>query len=164
MSIMVQPLQRSEAAVQQILAFEDLYSLLNTTRRATSKGGPMPNPADHSWSPNLAAPLSGLLQFPALLLPGTALGASSSCATASAALPSLISPALPTLNDAIKHIAGAKNWWQVALGVAGTLGAGLLLLERVNPLGSALGEKADGGLAAMETPPAGAALADAAWR
>lgn len=83
----------------------------------------MPALTDRAWSPYLAGALLGLLQIPAFLLIGTALGASSSFVTVSATLASLVDPAIQQIDYAAKHLAGAKNWWQVALVVGIALGA-----------------------------------------
>ncbi len=83
----------------------------------------MPALADRAWSPYLAGALLGLLQIPAFLLIGTALGASSSFVTVSATLASFVDPTIREIEYAAKHLAGAKNWWQVALVVGIALGA-----------------------------------------
>ncbi|MCX8101068.1 MAG: YeeE/YedE family protein [Geminicoccaceae bacterium] len=83
----------------------------------------MPALTDRAWSPYLAGALLGLLQIPAFLLIGTALGASSSFVTVSATLASFVDPAIQQIDYAAKHLAGAKNWWQVALVVGIALGA-----------------------------------------
>ena len=76
-----------------------------------------------AWSPYLAGAVIGLLQIPAFLLIGTALGASSSYVTVSATLASLLDPGIEGLAYAAKHLSGAKNWWQVALVAGIALGA-----------------------------------------
>jgi uncharacterized protein len=76
-----------------------------------------------SWSPYAAGILIGLLQIPAFLLIHTALGASSSFVTVSAAVTGLFDPAIAAIPYFKAHIAGAKNWWQVALVVGIALGA-----------------------------------------
>lgn len=83
----------------------------------------MPALTDRAWSPYLAGALLGLLQIPAFLLIGTALGASSSFVTVSATLASFVDPAIQQIEYAAKHLGGAKNWWQVALVVGVALGA-----------------------------------------
>lgn len=83
----------------------------------------MPALTDRAWSPYLAGALLGLLQIPAFLLIGTALGASSSFVTVSATLASFVDPAIQQIEYAAKHLTGAKNWWQVALVVGIALGA-----------------------------------------
>jgi uncharacterized membrane protein YedE/YeeE len=83
----------------------------------------MPRLTDRAWSPYLAGALIGLLQVPAFLLLGTALGASSSYVTVSAALGSLLDPTIAAIDYAAKHLEGAKNWWQVALVGGIALGA-----------------------------------------
>jgi uncharacterized membrane protein YedE/YeeE len=70
---------------------------------------------DRAWSPYLAGALIGLLQVPAFLLLGTALGASSSYVTVSASIAELFDPGIRGLAYASKYLDGAKNWWQVAL-------------------------------------------------
>ena len=49
---------------------------------------------DRAWSPYVVGILIGLLQIPAFLLIGTALGASSSFVTAAANISTVISPAV----------------------------------------------------------------------
>lgn len=83
----------------------------------------MPWLTDRAWSPYLAGALLGLLQIPAFLLIGTALGASSSFVTVGATLASFVDPAIQEIDYAARHLAGAKNWWQVALVVGVALGA-----------------------------------------
>lgn len=78
---------------------------------------------DKAWSPYLTGVLIGLLQVPAFLLIGTALGTSSSYVTVSASLASVLDPGIAALDYAAKHLSGAKNWWQVALVVGIALGA-----------------------------------------
>jgi hypothetical protein len=83
----------------------------------------MPRLHDRAWSPYLVGALIGLLQVPAFLLLGTALGASSSYVTVSATLASFLDPAIAGIDYAARHLAGAKNWWQVALVGGIALGA-----------------------------------------
>ncbi|MCS7268176.1 MAG: YeeE/YedE family protein [Geminicoccaceae bacterium] len=83
----------------------------------------MPAFTDRAWSPYFAGALLGLLQIPAFLLIGTALGASSSFVTVSATLASFVDPAIREIEYAARHLAGAKNWWQVALVIGIALGA-----------------------------------------
>ncbi len=78
---------------------------------------------DRAWSPYLTGALIGLLQVPAFLLLGTALGASSSYVTVSASIAELVDPAIRSLAYAGKYLDGAKNWWQVALVGGIALGA-----------------------------------------
>lgn len=73
---------------------------------------------EKAWSPYLAGALIGLLQVPAFIFLGTALGASSSYVTVSASLAEFVDPGIRALSYAGKYLDGAKNWWQVAL-VAG---------------------------------------------
>lgn len=79
--------------------------------------------SDRAWSPYLAGALIGLLQLPAFLLLGTALGASSSYVTVSVSLAQVVDPAIRELAYAAKYLDGAKNWWQVALVAGIALGA-----------------------------------------
>lgn len=79
--------------------------------------------SDRAWSPYLAGALIGLLQVPAFLLLGTALGASSSYVTVSASVAEFVDPAIRELAYAGKYLDGAKNWWQVALVAGIALGA-----------------------------------------
>lgn len=83
----------------------------------------MPRLTDRAWSPYLAGALIGLLQIPAFLALGTALGASSSYVTVSATLASFVDPAVAQIRYAAGHLSGAKNWWQVALVLGIALGA-----------------------------------------
>ena len=76
-----------------------------------------------AWSPYLAGALIGLLQIPAFLLIGTALGASSSYVTVSTTIAEWFDPGITNIEYAAKHLSGAKNWWQVALVVGIALGA-----------------------------------------
>jgi uncharacterized membrane protein YedE/YeeE len=83
-----------------------------------------------AWSPYAAGILIGLLQVPAFLLINTALGASSSYVTLAGNLAALIDPGAAKIDYIAKHLAGAKNWWQVALVVGVALGA--LLSSRLS--------------------------------
>lgn len=83
-----------------------------------------------AWSPYVAGVVIGLLQIPAFLAIGTALGASSSYVTLSASLAGLVDPDVGALAYAAKHLSGAKNWWQVAL-VAG-IAVGALVSSRLS--------------------------------
>jgi len=76
---------------------------------------------DKAWSPYAAGILIGLLQIPAFMLLGTALGASSSYVTVVATALSAVDPSVLQFDYAARHLSGAKNWWQVAMmfGVAG---------------------------------------------
>jgi uncharacterized membrane protein YedE/YeeE len=78
---------------------------------------------DKSWSPYLTGAVIGLLQVPAFLLVGTALGTSSSYVTVSASLAQVFDAGIASLDYAARHLSGAKNWWQVALVVGIALGA-----------------------------------------
>lgn len=76
-----------------------------------------------AWSPYLAGVIIGLLQIPAFVLVGTALGASSSYVTVAGVLAGFVDPAINEIQYVAKHLDGAKNWWQVALVVGIALGA-----------------------------------------
>jgi uncharacterized membrane protein YedE/YeeE len=78
---------------------------------------------EKAWSPYLAGVLIGLLQIPAFLLLGTALGASSSYVTVAATAASVVDPGIQAMEYAAKHLAGPKNWWQVALVLGIAAGA-----------------------------------------
>jgi uncharacterized membrane protein YedE/YeeE len=80
---------------------------------------------EKAWSPYVAGTLIGLLQVPAFLLIGTALGASSSYVTVSATIAGWFDPGISEIAYATRHLSGAKNWWQVAL--AGGIALGALL-------------------------------------
>ncbi|GAB4183162.1 MAG: YeeE/YedE thiosulfate transporter family protein [Thalassobaculales bacterium] len=83
-----------------------------------------------AWSPYAAGVLIGLLQIPAFLLMGTALGTSSSYVTVGVSLAQQLDPAITGIDYAARHLAGAKNWWQVAL-LAG-IAAGAWLSSRLS--------------------------------
>lgn len=85
----------------------------------------MPRLTDKAWSPYLAGAAIGLLQIPAFLLLGTALGASSSYVSVAAALAETFDPGIRGIRYAVAHLEGAKAWWQVAL-VAGIAFGALL--------------------------------------
>jgi hypothetical protein len=57
----------------------------------------------------LAGTLIGLLQIPALIFLGTALGASSSYVTISASVAEFFDPGIRALRYAAGHLDGAKN-------------------------------------------------------
>lgn len=79
--------------------------------------------SSRAWSPYAAGIIVGLLQIPAFLLIGTALGTSSSYVTVSATLAQFLDPSIAQIDYAAKHLNGAKNWWQVAMVVGIALGA-----------------------------------------
>jgi len=83
----------------------------------------MPSLTARSWSPYVAGIVIGLLQIPAFLFMGTALGTSSSYVTISASIAQVFDPSIATLKYAAGHLSGAKNWWQVALIAGIALGA-----------------------------------------
>ncbi len=68
-----------------------------------------------AWSPYAAGILIGLLQIPAFLFLGTALGASSSYVTVMGWALSALDPSIAAYDYVAKHLNGAKNWWQVAM-------------------------------------------------
>lgn len=68
-----------------------------------------------TWSPYAAGILIGLLQIPAFLLVGTALGVSSSFVTVAASLLSFVDSTALAIPYFKSHVASAKDWWQVAL-------------------------------------------------
>jgi uncharacterized membrane protein YedE/YeeE len=76
-----------------------------------------------AWSPYAAGVVIGLLQIPTFLLMGTALGASSSFVTVGAHLAALVDPQVAQIKYFASHMAGAKNWWQVAVVVGIAIGA-----------------------------------------
>lgn len=78
---------------------------------------------ERAWSPYVAGTVIGLLQIPAFLLLGTALGASSSYVTVAGTLAAVVDPAIQQIDYVARHLSGAKNWWQVALVVGIALGA-----------------------------------------
>jgi len=83
----------------------------------------MPSLTSRSWSPYVAGIVIGLLQIPAFLFMGTALGTSSSYVTISASLAQFVDPSIAQIKYAANHMSGAKNWWQVALIGGIVLGA-----------------------------------------
>ena len=92
--------------------------------RATEIGATaMPSLTDRAWSPYLTGVIIGLLQIPAFLLLGTALGTSSSYVTVGGSLAAFIDPGIHSIEYATKHLSGAKNWWQgVRTKVVGSSG------------------------------------------
>jgi uncharacterized protein len=85
---------------------------------------------EKAWSPYVAGVVIGVLQIPAFLLVGTALGASSSYVTVTANAARVVDPGIEALQYAARHLSGAKNWWQVALVVG--IAAGALLSSRLS--------------------------------
>lgn len=83
----------------------------------------MPGLSDKAWSPYVAGVIIGLLQIPTFLLMDTALGASSSFVTIGAHLAALVDPGVAQIKYFASHMAGAKNWWQVAVVVGIAIGA-----------------------------------------
>ena len=76
-----------------------------------------------SWSPYAAGIIIGLLQIPAFVFLGTALGTSSSYVTISASIAQFFDPSIADIKYAANHLTGAKNWWQVALIAGIVIGA-----------------------------------------
>jgi uncharacterized membrane protein YedE/YeeE len=72
-------------------------------------------PKDKAWSPYAAGILIGLLQIPAFLLIGTALGTSSSYVTIAAHIAALADASIGQMDYLAKHMLGAKNLWQLAM-------------------------------------------------
>lgn len=83
----------------------------------------MPSLNDKAWSPYLAGAIIGLLQIPTFLIMDTALGASSSFVTVAAHIAALFDPAVASIKYFASHMAGAKNWWQVAVVSGIAIGA-----------------------------------------
>lgn len=84
----------------------------------------MPSLTDRAWSPYVAGIIIGLLQVPAFLIVGTALGASSAYVTIAASFAAWIDPSILKIGYAANHVAAtAKNWWQVALVIGIAIGA-----------------------------------------
>ncbi len=79
--------------------------------------------SDKAWSPYVAGVVIGLLQIPAFLLINTALGTSSSYVTLAGTMASFVDPGITQIDYVVKHLSGAKNWWQVATVVGIALGA-----------------------------------------
>jgi uncharacterized membrane protein YedE/YeeE len=78
---------------------------------------------DKVWSPYAAGLLIGLLQIPAFLLIGTALGTSSSYVTIAAYIASLADSTIEKMDYLAKHMYGSKNLWQVAMVIGIAIGA-----------------------------------------
>jgi uncharacterized membrane protein YedE/YeeE len=70
---------------------------------------------DKAWSPYAAGILIGLLQIPAFLLIGTALGTSSSYVTIAAHIAAFADGSIAQMDYLAKHMYGAKNLWQLAM-------------------------------------------------
>lgn len=85
---------------------------------------------EKAWSPYAAGILIGLLQIPAFMLISTALGTSSSYVTVVGNFAALVDPDASKIDYIAKHLAGAKNCWQVALVIGIALGA--LLSSRLS--------------------------------
>lgn len=86
---------------------------------------------EKAWSPYAAGIIIGLLQVPAFLLVGTALGTSSSYVTIGGELMTAVDPAAGSIGYVAQHVAlTAKNWWQVALVVG--IAAGAFLSMRLS--------------------------------
>lgn len=75
------------------------------------------------WSPYKVGILIGLLQIPAFLLIGSALGASSSYAALSGYIASIFDPSVSEGSYFAKYMTSAKYAWQGALVVGIALGA-----------------------------------------
>jgi hypothetical protein len=78
---------------------------------------------DKAWSPYAAGVLIGLLQIPAFLLIGTALGTSSSYVTIAAHIASFADASIDKMDYLAKHMYGAKNLWQLAMVAGIAVGA-----------------------------------------
>ena len=76
-----------------------------------------------AWSPYVAGVIIGLLQIPAFLLVGTALGASSSYVTVAAGLASVFDASALDNAYFAKYAESAKYYWQLAMVVAIAFGA-----------------------------------------
>ncbi len=87
----------------------------------------MPTFKDKAWSPYAAGVIIGLLQIPAFLLINTALGASSSYVTVATGVAAPVDGRVLTEQFAYlaRHVATAKDFWQVALVAGIALGAWL---------------------------------------
>lgn len=83
----------------------------------------MPRLTDKAWSPYLAGTGIGLLQIPAFLALGTALGASSAYVSGAVSIAETFDPAITQIRYAAAHLTGAKAWWQVALVLGIAVGA-----------------------------------------
>lgn len=115
----------------------------------------MPSLTDKAWSPYAAGIVIGLLQIPTFLLMGTALGASSSFVTVGAHLAALVDPQVAQIKYFASHMAGAKNWWQVAVvvGIAAGAFASMRLSGAHRAAVSAVWSRATGGASlAARTP------------
>ena len=97
---------------------------------APAMGDSMFSLTKRAWSPYAAGIVIGLLQIPAFLLIGTALGTSSSYVTVTAHLAQFVDPSIAEIKYAAKHLDGAKNWWQVAM--VGGIALGAFLSARLS--------------------------------
>jgi uncharacterized membrane protein YedE/YeeE len=76
-----------------------------------------------AWSPYVAGVIIGLLQVPAFLIIGSALGASSCYVSVSAWLTSLIDPAIQEIGYFDKYMTSVKYAWQTSMVVSIGIGA-----------------------------------------
>lgn len=83
----------------------------------------MPIFTDRVWSPYLAGIVIGLLQIPAFLLVGTALGASSSFVTAGGYLASVADGSVTQIDYFARYMTSDKYFWQSAMVLGIAVGA-----------------------------------------
>ncbi|MFW6313788.1 MAG: YeeE/YedE thiosulfate transporter family protein [Spirochaetota bacterium] len=86
--------------------------------------------AAKTWSPYLAGVIIGLLQVPAFLIIGSALGASSSYVSVSAYTMRLIDPMITEIGYFEKYMTSMKYVWQTSMVVA--IGVGALISSRLS--------------------------------
>lgn len=76
-----------------------------------------------AWSPYLAGAVIALLQIPAFLLVGTALGASSSFVKIAGHLGQIFDPNITDISYFDKYMTSSKYYWQLALVIGIAFGA-----------------------------------------
>ncbi len=83
-----------------------------------------------TWSPYVAGVIIGLLQVPAFVIIGSALGASSSYVSVSAYIMRLIDPMIAEIGYFEKYMTSMKYAWQTSMVVA--IGVGALISSRLS--------------------------------
>lgn len=83
-----------------------------------------------TWSPYVAGVIIGLLQVPAFLIIGSALGASSSYVSVSGYIMRLIDPMIEEIGYFEKYMTSMKYVWQTSMVVA--IGVGALISSRLS--------------------------------
>jgi len=85
---------------------------------------------DKAWSPYAAGIVIGLLQIPAFLIIGSALGASSSYVSVSAYIAGLIDPAIKEIGYFEKYMTSLSYLWQASMVVS--IGIGAFISSRLS--------------------------------